>query len=1078
MATLQKFINNGATTLAAGILDTDLSFDVVDASRLPAITGSEWFYLTLTQASTETSWEIVKVTAVVGNTLTVERAQQGTVAAAWAGGDKAENRITKLDVDAWSAPYRIASADDLTYIALTNTSVVWKVQGLDFLNSDGSTFTQYYGLGDTSMSTTGNYSVFTPDAKYIAFQSGDGGNISFIAGNVPGSLPTGVLSMSGLAVQFSGTSFDLIPPLSIRGEPPIEMRFYQRYSSTNYVGFSVVQGTEPASNVIWRLPNADGVAGQTWVTDGLGVLSWATPLSTPAIANALLAADGVGGFSASADATLTGNYLLVSGSGATLELDNGVTGYAGIYDDGSAYFTGAISSDSTITGSNLSGTNTGDQDLSGLQPLDAQLTALAGLSYASNGGKFIRVNGTEDGFELATVSTAITVTDDTTTNATMYPLWATAAGSTSTVYVSTTDITWNPSTNALSIALASAGSGFMFRTSSSSGALLGTNVNNQGGVTLGSTAQINWTNGNPVSGTPDVFLSRGGAGVLSNSGAYQSLQAVAATTVDGLILATSEAATLNNQKYSPALKWTGSAWVTGAVSAPIAVGMLAELVPVQAGSKWYNYNLSFKGSYDGGAYTELWRYDGALNALVIGSTKYGYASISSSDWGFNINVGACTLSFANNGSAITGLRNNLYYESYQATAAATTDGLVLATSSTATIGSAKYSPALRLRGQAMRLNSVSSSMPVDFKVEVRPVDGNSQPVARTVFSQQVNNGGYSDIFWFHGTSPEVSTLYFGATVNTIGQGGFVSSTGIWMTSGMTLAWSNNSASVGVSDLYLYRNGAANLRQGGAAANPPIAQYTSVQNASGNDIAGAIRYYDGSLATGNATSGGHAFRTGDVGASGTTLQTQSVKVFIDYLGNLQLPKTSGVGIKVDAATFPWRDITGDITVRGSGASDPSFATYTGTALRQYQFSASTEQEVFIVFHIPHDIVPGSDIFLHVHWSNAAATPNTGNVVWGFDYAFAKGFNQEAFPALSTITVTQACPATRYQHNIAETTGITIASLTEPDGLLLVRVYRKAADAADTCTDAVFLHTADIHYQSTGIGTKNKVNNFYS
>ena len=196
--------------------------------------------------------------------------------------------------------------------------------------------------------------------------------------------------------------------------------------------------------------------------------------------------------------------------------------------------------------------------------------------------------------------------------------------------------------------------------------------------------------------------------------------------------------------------------------------------------------------------------------------------------------------------------------------------------------------------------------------------------------------------------------------------------------------------------------------------------------------------------------------------------------------LTLPKTSGYGIKVDTTTptFGWRDIIGEVDIRGTGVHDPTFAVYTGTNYRQLQFSASTMNECFINFHIPHDYVPGTDIYFHAHWSNAAATPNTGNVIWGFEYSYAKGFSQEAFPASSTVTVTQASSATRYMHQIAETVAVTIAALTEPDGMILCRVYRDAAAGGDTCTDAVFLHTVDVHYQSTNIGTKNKVNNFYT
>ena len=51
-----------------------------------------------------------------------------------------------------------------------------------------------------------------------------------------------------------------------------------------------------------------------------------------------------------------------------------------------------------------SGTNTGDQDLSGKQNADAQLTSIAGLAYAGNALKVVRVNAGETDFELATVS--------------------------------------------------------------------------------------------------------------------------------------------------------------------------------------------------------------------------------------------------------------------------------------------------------------------------------------------------------------------------------------------------------------------------------------------------------------------------------------------------------------------------------------------------------------------------------------------------------------------------------------------------------------------------------------------------
>lgn len=37
---------------------------------------------------------------------------------------------------------------------------------------------------------------------------------------------------------------------------------------------------------------------------------------------------------------------------------------------------------------------------------------------------------------------------------------------------------------------------------------------------------------------------------------------------------------------------------------------------------------------------------------------------------------------------------------------------------------------------------------------------------------------------------------------------------------------------------------------------------------------------------------------------------------------------------------------------------------------------------------------------------------------------------------------------------------------------------AAAGGDTCTDAVFGHTADVHYQSTNMATKSKAPDFYT
>jgi len=178
---------------------------------------------------------------------------------------------------------------------------------------------------------------------------------------------------------------------------------------------------------------------------------------------------------------------------------------------------------------------------------------------------------------------------------------------------------------------------------------------------------------------------------------------------------------------------------------------------------------------------------------------------------------------------------------------------------------------------------------------------------------------------------------------------------------------------------------------------------------------------------------------------------------------------------------WRDLLGNIVVKGVGANDPSWAAVTSLGnMYAYSFSATTMKEVWVNYHIDHDYYTGSDIYLHTHWINAAATPNTGDVRWGFEYTVAKGHQQQAFSAPTTVYVTQTCNATRYMHHIAEVSLSDVVPSTnlEPDSIIMARIFRDAADAADTCTDAVYLLMADCHYQSWRFSTENKSPDFYT
>ena len=87
-----KFGNNAATLLAANASSSTTTLTVDDGAVFPTLSGADYTYITLEDAAENR--EVVKLTAVSSNTLTVVRAQDGTSARAFAIADKCELRIT------------------------------------------------------------------------------------------------------------------------------------------------------------------------------------------------------------------------------------------------------------------------------------------------------------------------------------------------------------------------------------------------------------------------------------------------------------------------------------------------------------------------------------------------------------------------------------------------------------------------------------------------------------------------------------------------------------------------------------------------------------------------------------------------------------------------------------------------------------------------------------------------------------------------------------------------------------------------------------------------------------------------
>jgi hypothetical protein len=90
---MQLFANNASTTLNGGINNSVTSLVVTSNTNFPVIVNSgDYFYATLADAANDT-WEIVQVTATVGTTFTIVRAQDGTAANTWISGSVFEGRV-------------------------------------------------------------------------------------------------------------------------------------------------------------------------------------------------------------------------------------------------------------------------------------------------------------------------------------------------------------------------------------------------------------------------------------------------------------------------------------------------------------------------------------------------------------------------------------------------------------------------------------------------------------------------------------------------------------------------------------------------------------------------------------------------------------------------------------------------------------------------------------------------------------------------------------------------------------------------------------------------------------------------
>jgi len=142
-----KFSNLATTTLSSSITASATSIDVTDGSVFPALSAGDFFYATLDTPPNAT--EIVKVTALYGNTLTVVRAQDGTSATSHGSGDTIALRLVAAVLES------LRDNAGSTYTAGSGLSL----SGTTFSNTAPDQTVSLTGSGSTTVS--GTYPNFT-----------------------------------------------------------------------------------------------------------------------------------------------------------------------------------------------------------------------------------------------------------------------------------------------------------------------------------------------------------------------------------------------------------------------------------------------------------------------------------------------------------------------------------------------------------------------------------------------------------------------------------------------------------------------------------------------------------------------------------------------------------------------------------------------------------------------------------------------------------------------------------------------------------------------------------------------------
>jgi hypothetical protein len=169
--------NNAFSTLATGATASDTGIVVTDGSQFPALSAGEYFYVTLVSQAGTT--EIIKVTARVGNSMTVVRAQDGSTASGFQVGTLVEMRVNVASMLDSNGDY--TTFDTVTLLLVDTTLAYTTVTTGDIVQTRSEGFSYRVaasGATDQHVTTAGGVKLYVQP-------SGDGSVSPVQFGAVP-----------------------------------------------------------------------------------------------------------------------------------------------------------------------------------------------------------------------------------------------------------------------------------------------------------------------------------------------------------------------------------------------------------------------------------------------------------------------------------------------------------------------------------------------------------------------------------------------------------------------------------------------------------------------------------------------------------------------------------------------------------------------------------------------------------------------------------------------------------------------------------------------------------------------------